>query len=111
GNWLEVEEAMEALQGAGPDDIMEVTHWLAGTMIMQGGKAETVAEGIERSKAAINGGQAFDKWLQLTEKQGGATGVLKDFSTYEHAKHTFKYLSPSRGYIAELDAYKIGMAS
>ncbi|NIT61162.1 MAG: thymidine phosphorylase, partial [Aliifodinibius sp.] len=30
GNWLEVEESMEGLQGKGPDDVMEVTHMLAG---------------------------------------------------------------------------------
>ncbi|HLR25213.1 MAG TPA: thymidine phosphorylase [Fodinibius sp.] len=111
GNWLEVEESMESLQGNGPADVMEITHMLAGTMIMQGGKAQTVAEGIEMSKAAVANGQAFDKWLQLTEKQGGDTTVLKDFSAYDQADHSFEFSASTSGYIAEIDAYQIGMVS
>src|SRR5699024_2025763 len=45
GNWLEMKEAIEALQGQGPADVMEVTHQLAGTMIYLGEKAATVEEG------------------------------------------------------------------
>ncbi|HLR33349.1 MAG TPA: thymidine phosphorylase [Fodinibius sp.] len=111
GNWLEVEESMESLQGNGPADVMEITHMLAGTMIMQGGKAQTVAEGIEMSKAAVANGQAFEKWLQLTEKQGGDTAVLKDFSVYDQAGHAFEFSASTSGYITEIDAYQIGMAS
>ena len=111
GNWLEVEESMEGLQGNGPDDVMEVTHMLAGTMIMLGGKADTVEKGIEMSHEAVQNGQAFDKWLELTEEQGGDTSVLKDFSAYDHAEHSFSYKASESGYISEIDAYSVGMAS
>ena len=111
GNWLEVEESMEGLQGKGPDDVMEVTHMLAGTMIMLGGKADTVEEGVEMSHKAVQNGQAFDKWLELTEEQGGDTSVLKDFSTYDHAEYSFELTAGEAGYISEIDAYSVGMAS
>jgi pyrimidine-nucleoside phosphorylase len=111
GNWLEVEESMEALQGNGPDDVMEVTHMLAGTMIMLGRQADTVEEGIEMSHKAVQNGQAFDKWLELTEAQGGDTGVLKDFLAYDHAEYSFEFTARESGYISEIDAYSIGMAS
>ncbi|WP_445666478.1 thymidine phosphorylase [Fodinibius sp. AD559] len=111
GNWLEVEESMEGLQGNGPDEVMEVTHMLAGTMIMLGGKADTVEEGIGMSHKAVQNGQAFDKWLELTEEQGGDTSVLKDFSTYDHAEHSFEFTARESGYVSEIDAYSIGMAS
>lgn len=111
GNWLEVEESMEGLQGNGPDDVMEITHMLAGTMIMLGGKADIVEEGIEMSHEAVQNGQAFDKWLELTEEQGGDTSVLKDFSNYDHAEHSFDFTARESGYISEIDAYNIGMAS
>jgi len=111
GNWLEVEESMEALQGNGPEDVMEVTHMLAGTMIKLGGEAETVEEGIEKSKGAIANGQAFEKWLELTEEQGGDTGVLKDLSKYEKAQYDFSVKAPESGYLTEMDAYNIGIAS
>jgi pyrimidine-nucleoside phosphorylase len=111
GNWLEMEESMESLQGDGPDDVMEVTHMLAGTMIMLGGKANSVEEGIVMSHKAVKNGQAFEKWLELTEEQGGDTSVLKDFSAYDHAEYSFEFKAAQSGYITEIDAYSIGMAS
>lgn len=111
GNWLEMEEAVDSLQGNGPDDVMEVTHQLAGTMIYLGGKAENIAEGLEKSRDAIENGQAFKKWLELTKEQGGDTSVLTDFSTYDHAEYSFEFKAPQSGYITEIDAYNIGMAS
>lgn len=111
GNWLEMEESIDGLQGKGPDDVMEVTHLLAGTMIMLGGKASSVKEGIKMSHKAVENGQAFDKWLKLTEEQGGDTSVLKDFSSYDHAEYSFEYKAKKSGYISDLDAYRIGMAS
>ncbi len=111
GNWLEVEESMEGLQGKGPEDVMEVTHMLAGTMIMLGGKANTIEEGVKMSRKAVQNGQAFDKWLELTEEQSGDTSVLKDFSAYDHAEYSFEFSATEAGYISEIDAYSIGMAS
>ncbi len=111
GNWLEVKESMEALQGHGPDDVMKVTHTLAGTMIALGGKANSVEEGIQKSKKAVQNGQAFEKWLELTEAQGGDTSVLKDFEKYPQANHRFEFTAGQSGYITEIDAYSIGMAS
>ena len=111
GNWLEVEEAMDGLQGKGPEDVMEVTHRLAGTMIYLGGEAESIAEGIEKSEQAVENGQAFEKWLQLTEAQGGDTKYLKDFALYDEADYQAGMKAPADGYIREMDAYKIGMAS
>lgn len=111
GNWLEMEESIESLRGEGPEDVMEVTHMLAGTMIKLGGKAETVEEGIEKSKEAIANGQAYEKWLELTEEQGGDTAVLENFDKYPVANHIFEYKARESGYIAEINAYNIGMAS
>lgn len=111
GNWLEVEESIDSLQGKGPEDVMEVTHQLAGTMIMLGGKASSIKEGIAMSKEAVNNGQALEKWLQLTEEQDGDTTPLKDFDEYPQAQHRFEYKASSSGYLSDIDAYELGMAS
>ncbi|SHE79476.1 thymidine phosphorylase [Fodinibius roseus] len=111
GNWLEVEEAMEGLQGRGPGDVMQVTHTLAGTMIMLGGKAETVEEGMERSKEAVANGQAYEKWLEVTGAQGGDAAVPGNCESYPKAKYQFDIDAPESGYLSVVDAYKIGVAS
>lgn len=111
GNWLEVEECIDALQGRGPDDVMEITHRLAGTMIYLGEQADSIEEAVEKSKKAIENGQAWEKWLQLTDAQGGDISYLENPETYSHAAHVREIKAREDGYIYEMDAYKIGMAS
>lgn len=111
GNWLEVEEAMESLQGNGPDDVMEVTHHLAGTMIYLGGKADSITKGIRKSEEAVANGQAFEKWLNLTEAQGGQIDCLQDFEKYDMARHQVEIKAEGEGFIQAMDAFKIGLAS
>lgn len=111
GNWLEVEEAMDGLQGRGPEDVMQVTHTLAGTMIMLGDKAETVEEGMERSREAVANGQAYDKWLELVEAQGGGAAVAGNDAKYPEAKYRFDMEAPASGYLSAMDAYNLGIAS
>lgn len=111
GNWLEVEEAMDSLQGNGPDDVMEITHRLAGTMIYMGGKAGSIREGIAKSEEAVENGQAFDKWLQLTEAQGGTIDCLKDFEKYDKAQYQAEIKAETDGYVQQMDAFNIGLAS
>lgn len=111
GNWLEVEESIEALQGQGPEDVMHVTHTLAGTMIALGEKADTIEEGIKMSRQAVENGQAFDKWMELVEEQGGDPEPLQNFEQYPKAKYPFEVEAPESGYMSAIDAYLMGIAS
>ncbi len=111
GNWLEVEESIEALQGDGPQDVMEVTHMLAGTMIYLGGKAGSVEEGIEKSKKAVSDSSAWEKWKQLVEEQGGDVTLLEKPGSYPKAGHEFAVEATESGYIQRIDSYSVGMAS
>lgn len=111
GNWLEVEECIDAMHGDGPDDVMEITHLLSGTMIYLGGKAETVKEGIEISKQQIENGEAFQKWLDIVEEQGGNVDMIKSPKKYPQAKYEFTIKADKDGYVSEMDSFDIGMAS
>lgn len=109
GNWLEVRESIEALMGDGPDDMMEVTLMLSGTMIYLGGKATTLEEGIEMSKASIRDGSAFQKFIDIVDEQGGDSTFLKQPDQYPKPAYTYQLTSPQDGYIAKMDSYEIGM--
>lgn len=111
GNWLEVEECIDSMHGNGPDDIMEITHLLAGTMIYLGDKAETVEKGIEISKRQIQNGEAFQKWLDIVEEQGGDTEMIKSPAKYPKAQYEFEIKAQQAGYLSEMNSYEIGMAS
>ncbi len=111
GNWLEVKESIEGLSGKGPDDVMELTHLLAGTMIHLGGKAETVEDGIEMSKESVDSGGALKRFKELAKAQGGDVSVLEDLDSYPQASLQFDLQAFEDGFISEYDAYKIGMAA
>ena len=111
GNWFEVEESIDALKGDGPEDIMEISHLLSGTMIYLGGKADSVEKGIELSKQQVENGEAFQKWLDIVEEQGGDLSFIKNTTKYPIAAFEFELKSTEDGYITEMDAFEIGTAS
>lgn len=111
GNWLEVKECIDCLKGDGPDDVMEITHLLAGTMIYLGDKAETVEDGIEASKKSVNDGSAFQKWMDIVEEQGGDLSVIKEPKSHTSAEFREHVLSVKSGFITEMDAFAMGMIS
>ncbi len=111
GNWLEIEESIDALKGEGPEDIMLLSHLLSGTMIYLGGKAATVEEGIKISHQQVENGEAFQKWLDIVEEQGGDIEIIKNPEAYPIAKHQFEIKAEASGYISGLNAFEIGTAS
>jgi len=71
GNWLEVVESVQCLRGFEVPDLMELTYTLAGAMIMLGEKAMSIEDGIKIAKKVVHSGEAYEKFLQLVERQGG----------------------------------------
>jgi pyrimidine-nucleoside phosphorylase len=111
GNWLEIVECIEVLQGQGPDDLLEISHKLSGTMIWLGHKAESIDQGIEISKEMIASGKAWGKFLEIVEKQQGSTEMVKNPQKYPAANHSFEIKSPGSGYIKSLNALTVGLCS
>lgn len=111
GNWLEVRESIDCLHGNGPKDVMEITHLLAGTMIYLGKKADSVEEGIEKSRQSVKNGSAFQKWVDIVEVQGGDISVVQEPEMYEGAKFQEGVTSDKEGYITKMDAFAMGMVS
>jgi len=111
GNWLEVKESIEGLQGDGPADVMEISHLLAGTMIHLGKQASTIEEGIEKSRRAVSDGSAFRKWVDIVRAHGGDTRVIETQDGYNYAEFRQPVRSPKSGYITAMDAFAMGMVS
>jgi pyrimidine-nucleoside phosphorylase len=111
GNWLEVKESIDCLKGGGPGDVMEITHLLAGTMIYLGKKAESVEQGIEMSRQAVEDGSALQKWIDIVEEQGGDSSVIKDPDSYPEAGFVIEVVADRSGFVSEIDAFAMGMVS
>jgi len=110
GNFFEVEESIDCLKGKGPADLMEVTYRLGAWMLVAGGLARDVAEGQARCREAVDSGKAYDLFIRNVKTQGGDPDrMLALYGTWRSA-HTRQLKAPAVGYIASIDAYKIGLA-
>ena len=108
GNNLEVIEAVEALKGNMPEDVKEVVLELGANMMNLAGKGNDVGKNKEILMENILNGKAFNKFLELVEKQGGNIEYLKDTSKFEKAKYVEKIYSLEEGYIKSINAKEIG---
>lgn len=111
GNALEVKEAIEVLKAKGPEDITELSVRLAGLMVYMGGQADTAEEGTERAKKALDEGTALEKFRQFVAGQGGNPDITEDMSLLPTSEESETLEADKDGYIYQIDAMKIGLAS
>jgi thymidine phosphorylase len=100
GNALEVEEAVEALTGDGPDDLMEVTFALAEHMLELAGLTASPRE-------AIASGRALDTYRRMIAVQGGDPDA--PLPTARHVQHAL--IAAEDGWVTRLDALAVGVAA
>jgi thymidine phosphorylase len=104
GNALEVQEAVAALSGQGPADLMEVTLALAGHMLELAGI--TPGPGADLTEA-IASGRALEVYRQMIRAQGGDPDA-----PLPRAAHRREALpAPAAGWVTRLDARAVGVAA
>ena len=111
GNTLEVQEAIDILKNQGPEDITELCITLGGMMVYMGEKAGSPEEGMQKARKVLEDGSALAKFRDLVEGQGGDPGIIDDYSLMPQAEFCMELKSWDEGYIEELDAMRIGLAS
>ena len=109
GNYLEVEETLECLQGKGPEDVMELTYALGARMLVLGEKAQTVEEGEKICREMVSSGKAMEKFLANIADQGGNPDDLLANQGKRRSKNHAELLASADGYL-NIDAYKTGIA-
>lgn len=111
GNALEVKEAIGTLKGQGPKDLYELCLTLGSKMVYLGGKAESVDNAREQLEESIKTGKAIEKFKQFITAQGGDDSIIDDPSRLPTASYTFEVEAKEGGFISEIIADKIGIAS
>ncbi len=110
GNALEVIEAVETLNGHGPEDFTEVCITLAGHMLSLAGKG-SVEECKKMAERAIKDGSALAKFKQTVAAQGGRVELIENTANFAKAKYTHAVKSVKTGYICKADTEAYGLAS
>ncbi|MDR1306236.1 MAG: thymidine phosphorylase [Treponema sp.] len=135
GNFLEVEESLDCLEGAGlrgkpgPEDLMEVTLELGARMAVLGGKAEDAAAGRALCEECIAGGRPRELFLRNVKSQGGDPAQLLELRGKWRSPIVAEIRVPAGAgesaggaksgknggfdplYIRRIDAWKVGSAA
>jgi pyrimidine-nucleoside phosphorylase len=111
GNWLEVYESIQVLQGKIKNDLYYLSIKLAAAMIYLGKKAKTLKEGESIAKEKIINGEAFRKFLEIVKLQGGNVYYILNPDIYPKSKFIKKIRFTQSGYLNAMNTYQIGMAS
>ncbi len=110
GNVLETEEAILALRGEGPADLLEVTYALGIEMLIQGGIEKNTKKARKKLETAIESGLAAEKFEQIIEAQGGNPKAVEDPSVLPQALAVEVYAAPRTGVVQRVEPRTIGRA-
>ncbi|CAN5886858.1 pyrimidine-nucleoside phosphorylase [soil metagenome] len=108
GNALEVEEAILALKGEGPADLMQVTYALGAEMLMLADRVEDRTEAQRLMEDAIASGKAAEHFQRIIEAQGGNPAVVDDPAIMPQAAEVEIFTAPRRGFISCVSPRTIG---
>jgi pyrimidine-nucleoside phosphorylase/thymidine phosphorylase len=111
GNALEVMEASQTLQNAGPTDLTKLSIELAARMIFLGKKAASLEEARRLAEEKLVDGSGYKKLKQVVAAQGGNPQALDKFELLPNATGMREVASPRGGYVSSIDAEDIGAAS
>lgn len=111
GNSLEVKEAIDALKGEGPADLMEMVYVLGSQMVVLAKQADTLEEARELLKEAIQSGAATTKFKEMIRNQGGDDSIVDRPENLPQAEFVIELPAKESGYISEMVADQLGIAA
>ncbi|TNN55350.1 Thymidine phosphorylase [Liparis tanakae] len=110
GNSLEVVEALEALKGRGPEDLMELVTELGGVLLEMTGMAADLSEGRRKISEAVIGGAALCRFQAMLQAQGVANETARslcsahsdDYGVLRRSQHQMELKTPADGVVADV---------
>ncbi|AAP28026.1 MULTISPECIES: pyrimidine-nucleoside phosphorylase [Bacillus] len=111
GNALEVQEAIDTLQGKGPKDLEELCLTLGSQMVYLAGQASSLEDAREKLIEVMNNGKALESFKTFLSAQGGDASVVDDPSKLPQAQFKIEVEAKEDGYVSEIVADEIGTAA
>jgi pyrimidine-nucleoside phosphorylase len=109
GNWLEVKEAVECLEGRGPEDLKVLVLECAARLLVLAGRARDPADARSAAAACLASGAPRRKWDELIGAQGAHLNVFRTRLELDYISPVLCELTaPRAGFIARCDARIIG---
>ncbi|MGQ9632313.1 MAG: thymidine phosphorylase [bacterium] len=111
GNALETAEAIGALKGEAPHDYMRLCLTLGAEMLILGGKAGSIEEGMGFLKRSIESGAAAEKMREMVSAQGGNPDVVDNPSLLPRCETVLDLPSDRNGRVEAMDTRAVGLAA
>ncbi|HFX3778773.1 TPA: pyrimidine-nucleoside phosphorylase [Enterococcus faecium] len=111
GNSLEVVEAIETLQGNGPEDLVEMCYALGSQMVVLAGKAKTIDEARTLLQEALESGKALAKFKEMIQNQGGDPTIVEKPERILTARYTMELPAKQSGVVSKIVANELGIAA
>ena len=110
GNASEVREAVETLQGGGPNDFRELCVILTAEILKLSGKGNR-EECLEMAEQSLHDGSAYAVFREMVRAQGGDARAVEDPSLLGESIYDCEIRAEQDGYIAKMNTESIGIAS
>ena len=110
GNSLEVVEAIETLQGKGPEDLLELSLALAAQILFLADKG-TLDECRAMAQETITSGRALETFARMVAAQGGNADFIYHPENFAKAPYVREVKVDKEGYIASVNTEQYGLAS
>ena len=111
GNAMEVREAIETLNGKGPEDFTKLCMTLGTMMLLAGGVCQTQEEAEQKLQEVIQNGSALQKLAQLVKAQGGDESVVFHPEKLPKASIVETICADKDGYVQKIVCDEAGVAS
>jgi pyrimidine-nucleoside phosphorylase len=109
GNWLEVKESVECLEGKGPLDLLELVVDSAAHLLVQTRKSKSLAAARLLATECLQSGAPRKKWDEMIVAQGADLKAFnKKIAHDSRANIVVEVKADKAGYISKCDARIIG---
>ncbi len=108
GNALELIEAIDTLQGEGPEDFLEHCMVVASHMLLLGKKAADLDEARALAEKTLKGGMAWDLFRALVIEQKGDVSFIDHPEKLPTAPVVFEMQANRDGFISQVNAQIVG---
>lgn len=109
GNWLEVKESVACLEGNGPEDLRALVIDCAAHLLMQTGKAKTLAVARQQAQACLDSGAPRRKWDEMLAAQGAdLLAFRRKLARDSTARVAVELKAKRAGFVSRCDARILG---
>jgi pyrimidine-nucleoside phosphorylase len=107
GMWCEVNESINAMNGEGAEDLMNVVYNLGTKMLLQAKIVKSATEARQIQKENIRNGKALKKFHQMVKNQSGQIDLGPKIN---NPSYLHEVVSEHDGYVSSFDTTAIGWA-